>query len=257
MISSGARTYTRLDIERGRLPGVRVQTGFAERLTLGTSVSGEDLWRGTAILLPQPVLAGEQMSVRSTNVADSKSLDTGVTDVLVHYLDGSLAEKTTPVAMDGTTWVPLSIADAAFVQSLHTIGIGAGDGVAIGNIEIARSSDLARVYSQITAGGNFSLSTQWMVPAGKKLYLMGWHGCEARNKRLIARIRSTDHLGILYPGIFLFKGSIFVNQGCSGSIVSSAEIPASSVVKITGWATVVGADASGAWWGYLIDDGAL
>lgn len=108
------------------------------------------------------------------------------------------------------------------------------------------------IYSMIAAGGNMSMVTNRMVPAGKVCVVTDWYATEAQNKRVAMRLRSTDEGGTLHSGVFLFKGAMYLNQ--SGLAVPvSFMAPALSIIKISGWPDAIGADVSAGWKGVLFD----
>ena len=247
--------------------GVSIMRGIGERESMGTTASGEDITRmnelttagsGSAptshTLVPTPSSTGESMSIVSENDADNGGTATGVLNVRVHYLDGNCRSQVEDVVMNGTTPVVLQATDITFVNDLHSINpIGSG-GVAAGHIKIYKTGTAGLVYNMIAAGGNRSLVPIKMVPFGHTLYLKKWHASEAQNKRCAMRIRSTDDDGELLEGTFIFKGVTYLKQSASGQLDCQAVVPAKSIVKVTGWVVVSGAETSCDWWGILVKD---
>ncbi len=249
------------EILRGNISGQAFMMATGERESISTTAAGEDVWRGNQLAsaptshvrVPTPADAGEQMSIKSESDADNGATATGILTVRLHYLDATGAEQTEDVTLNGTTLVNTVATDIRFVQELHALTVGSG-GVAAGHIFIHKTGTAGLVYSMIAAGGNYSLVPHRMVPLAKTLYLMGWHATEAKNKRCAFRIRSTDHGGTLLPGVFVFKDVAYLAASASGRLVVSAKVPALSIVKVTGWADVAGAEGSAEWHGVLIDD---
>ena len=81
------RFANRLDymsrVALGIAPGHTIMSGIGERDTMGTSASGEDIWRGNEltpaptfdISIPVPPAVGEQMSVVSESDAMTRRLE--------------------------------------------------------------------------------------------------------------------------------------------------------------------------------------
>lgn len=241
-----------LEVEKGNVAGHTIINAIGERESMGTTATGEDIWPGVAVVVPIPADAGEQMEVVSDDVNDA-SAGTGVRTVEVHYLDASGNEQTETVTMNGTTGVALIATNVRFVQHIHTLTVGS-NGAAVGLITIYKQGATTTIYNQIDIGGNMSLVPHRMVPLNKTLYFMGWNGTEAQAKRVSLRVRSTDEGGTLLPGIFLFKDLTYLKQTASGQMEPTIKMPALSITKVTGWASVAGAEASCSWWGVLVDD---
>lgn len=242
-----------MEVQRGNVAGVVYFEGFGERITIGTTTTGEDIWRGAATTVPTPPDAGERMSIVSTSAADNGTSATGILTMRVFYLDAAGDEQNALITIDGQTTVHTVATDIRFVQYFRAETVGP-NGVAEGDIIIHKFGDAATIYGFVEAGGNMMLSTLRMVPRAKTLYLQKWHASEARGKRVACRLRTTSDSGTLLPGVFIFRDASFLNSGASPEMVACAPIPALAIVKITGWATVSGADVSSHWWGYLVDD---
>ena len=241
-----------LEVAQGNIPGSSIMSAMGERLSMGTTATGEDVWHGAASSVPVPVDAGEQMEVVSDDAGDA-SAGTGVQTLRIHYLDASGAEQTEDVTMNGTTPVVMTATNIRFVNDMYALTVGA-TGVADGDIDIYKQGAAATVYNMILAGGNKSLVPHRMVPVGKTLTLKGWQATEAQGKRVALRIRSTDMFGVLIPGVFCFKGSAFIDNTATGELSLNTTLPALSIVKVSGWPVVGGAEASCSWWGVIVDD---
>jgi len=242
----------KLEIQRGKIPGMSIMEAFGEREDINTTTQGEDIWKGTAASIPIPAAAGEQMTLVSSNNND-RAAGTGVSSVLICYLDATGNEQTETVVINGTTTVNTVATNMRFIQSLHSTAVGT-NGVASGNIIIYKTGAASTIYNMIELGGNMSLVNNRMVPLGKTLYLQSWSASEARDKRVMFRIRSTDFDGVINPGIFLFKDSVYIKKTASGDLPVKAVIPELSIVKITAWADQPDAEGSARWWGVLIDN---
>ena len=236
----------------GEVPGYSIMNAMGERESIGTTVTGEDIWRGTATSIPAPSASGEQMEVVSSDAQDGVA-GSGVITLRVEYLDATGAEQTEDVTMNGVTGVPLLASNVRFVNDMYALTVGA-TGVAVGTIDIYQQGDATAIYNMIHLGGNKSLVPHRMVPLAKTLILQSWKATEAQAKRIAYRIRSTDMNGTIIPGVFCFKDTAYIKQATTGEMPLSASVPALSVVKVSGWAAQVGAEGSCSWWGYLVDD---
>lgn len=254
------------EIALGNIPGRSIMRGLGERDTIQTTDAGEDIWRGNELSdvpsalashtkIPTPADAGEQMTVISES-ADDTSAGTGIRTIDIPYLDGTGAEQTTTVIMNGQTGVDLTPSDVRFVQDMSALTAGSG-GVAAGHIRIYKKTDATLVYSMIAAGGNQSLVPHKMVPVGKTLVLKKWYPSEAsKAKRCRVRLRSDCNNAmppVRQAGVFLFKSVMALDS--SGSPMDLAyTIPALSIVKASAFAQVNGAEMAIHWWGELVDD---
>lgn len=250
-----------IEVLRGAVLGHDMLGGLGERESIGTTAAGEDMWRGNELTpaptshttIPTPAAAGEQMTVVSESQADNGTTATGILTVLIHYLDAAGDAQIETVTLDGTTPVDTVATDMRFIQAIHSATVGSG-GVADGHIKIYKTGTVGLVYSMIAAGGNMSLVPHRMVPLGKSCYVRGWHATEAQGKRVAFRLRSTDHLGTLFPGVFIFKDVAYLKQAASPHMVVAFKAPALSIIKVTGWAIAINGEGSCAWRGVLVDD---
>jgi len=256
-----------LEITRGNVPGMKIMRSLGEREGMGTTATGEDVWRGNDLSstpsapasdtsIPIPDSAGEQMTVVSENNADNGATATGALTVTLVYLDAAGAEQSEVITMNGTTEVDTVATDIRFVQELHVTTVGS-NGVAEGNIRIFKISDDTLVYSMIAQGGNMSMVSAKMIPAGKTLHLREWSAGEATaNGRLTVRLRADcDHSvpPVRQAGVFLFKSVMYLNR-TTLQMPLAYTIPALSIVKASAWAAAINSELSVHWWGILVDD---
>ena len=84
------------EILRGNISGLSMFSAMGERESIGTTLTGEDLWRGNQltpaptshILIPTPADAGEQMTIVSEDADDDGDpVGTGARTVRIHYCD--------------------------------------------------------------------------------------------------------------------------------------------------------------------------
>jgi len=249
----GTLQDTDLLISQGFVQGHTIMSGMGEREGMGTTAAGEDVWRGSAASMPVPVDAGEQMTVTSSSANDDVG-NTGATEITIEYLDANGDEQTTTVAMNGTADVDVTPTNVRFVNDMYTSAVGS-NGVAVGDITIFEKATPANIYNMIYQGGNKSLVPHRMVPNGKTLHLKSWNCSETSNKDTIVRIRSDcTPAGVRQQGIYLFKGTFFVNTFSSPNDIVNRKIPELSVLKVSAWSTAAGADVSVNWWGILSDN---
>jgi len=249
-----------IEIARGNTPGASVFGGLGERESMAVVVTGEDIWRGNELTpaptshttIPTPSALGEQMTVVSENANDT-SAGTGVRTLEIHFIDEAGNAQVETVTMNGTTPVNTVSTKIRFVNHMNTKTVGTNT-VAAGHIKIYKTGSVGLVYSMIAKGGNMSLVSNRMVPRGHTLILTGWHGTEAQGKRVALRVRSTDMDGVLLPGVFTFKDTVYLNKTSSGHMDDAIKIPAFSIVKISGWGDATGAEVSVAWSGILFED---
>ncbi len=243
-----------------KIPGHSFFKVMGERESMGTTASGEDVWRGNELdpaptshlVIPTPATAGEQMTVISEHVQDT-TLGTGCRRVKICYIDADGYAQTENVDMDGTSGVDTVATNIQYVNDMYSVLVGSG-GVSAGHVKIYKKGTVGLVYNMIAAGGNKSVVPHRMVPVDKTLILKGWHSEEAQGKRVVLRIRSTDMNGELLPGVFCFKDTAYLNKSTSGYIPINLPIPSLSVVKVSAWPDASGAEASVGWWGEWVDN---
>lgn len=242
---------TTVDIGLGLVPGSSIFGGFGERNSIAAITNGADIWLGATDTIPHPADAGEAMSVVSTDAADN-STGTGTRTLTISYLDASGNPQTEVVTMNGTTPVALTAINVRFVQKIYTTTAGS-NGVAEGDITIYKNGASSTVYNIIKAGGNLSLTSSRMVPLGKKLIVTSWHCTESKDKKVAFRLRSTDQEGVLLPGVFTFKDAMYLTSSAMQATTGFVS-PALSIIKISGWAPVTGAEGAVSWEGILVDE---
>lgn len=234
----------------------QVLRGYGFRLAVGTTVTGEDVWPGTATTLPIPPDAGQQMALVSTSANDTAA-GIGVRTVDIHYIDSSGDQQTELVTMNGVTPVNTVATNIRFVQEIHAITTGSNL-LAVGTISIATSGTPANIYTQIQPGTNQSLNTARMVPTGKTLIITSYHastGGAAGGKSVDIRIRATNHAGLITPRIFHFIDNFMsFNSATDRNYTQPIFVPSLSIVKCTAYATAAGTDTQASWEGILVDN---
>jgi len=197
----------------------------------------------TTCPIPDQV-TGEQLTILCANAQDS-SAGTGIQTLDVHGLDIDGNPQTEIVTLNGGS-VNTVRTNWRFNQTIHGETWGA-DGVAAGLISIHRTGDATRVYNVIQAGGNMSLNSSRMVPAGKTFYLKSRTVTASSGKSMSIRQRATsDFENVLTIGWrFLFKQPWFLmNTAIPEVLPIPEEYPALSIVKATAWSAQAGGDFS-------------
>ncbi len=241
----------------GLVPGWSHHKAMGERENQTVQVDGEDICRMNELTpkssnrqrLLTPSSSGEALSIYCEDTDDTAG-GSGVEEVTIKWIDVNYDAQTTTVATNGGT-VSTGITNAVFVNDFYSSAV---DGVSAGNIHCFKTGTVASIYNFIIKGGNKSLVPHRMIPDGHKAILLGWHVEEAQGKRINFRIRSTDMDGVLTDGVFLFKDPFYANKSASGWLPLDELIPARSIIKVTGWSDVAGAEGSCGYKYYLVAD---
>lgn len=232
------------------------------RSSISNATNGDDIWTGTAITIPIPPSAGQQMQVVSTSVADDGApVGTGVLTLDIHYINANGLEKEEYITMNGLTPVPTVATNIRFVQDIHTLTVGTNL-AAVGTISISQFGAPTTVYSTITPGMNRALNSARMVPAGKVLIIRSFNmsgGAAAGGKSADIRLRSTSDHGAILPvspnPVFLVEDNFLsFNSGTSRIYGDNNPIiiPALAIVKCTAFASAAGSDVQASWRGILV-----
>ena len=139
--------------------------GYGELTTVG-AVSAQIIWPDGAYTLPPA--AGLQMSIVSTSAQDGVG-GTGIRSVDIHYLDAALAPQTETVVLNGLTPVLTTATNIRFIQCMHMVTFGSGKKAA----GVISATNTAVVYALITTGQVRCTSSVRMVPAGKRVLVVG------------------------------------------------------------------------------------
>lgn len=254
-IQNKIRTSTvdfRVDIAKGYIPGSSEFRGFGERVAVAVQSNGVDIWRGPTDLIPIPSHLGEQMAILSTSTQDVSG-GTGVSQILLHYLDDAGMPQDLLVNLDGTNTVYTSVSNITFVNEMHTTIVGT-NGVAVGDIKVHKIGDVNIVYNLIQGGGNMSLSCIRKIPTNKKYYITNFVASAAGNKPSAVRLRSTDHHGVLYDGaspVYIFKDSMFLGEAtASRDYNPPIVISGGTIIKVSSWATQAGSNIAASFNGW-------
>lgn len=167
---------------------------------------------GAATYVP-PADAGIQMTVRSSNANDT-SAGTGVRTVEINYLDANGLSQTEVVTTNGGN-VNTVATNIRRVNYFHTVTAGSG-GSAAGNISLTNTANTV-TYALIPTSGNFSRHGFFTIPSDKTGYITSAYigaGSSVANRFVRSLLRTTtNHSGVLTPGIFQYKRMILVQDG--------------------------------------------
>jgi len=169
---------------------------------------------GTTIDAMPELTGSENLEVVSSNVNDIAG-GTGTRAIRVTYIDTSNNLVTSAdIAMNGTTPVALAF-KANMILWMESSVVGANS-VAAGNI-VLRIAGAGATHEQITAGGNRSLSSHFMVPAGYTGYLADWGATSVGNATQDVRLRATVRSGDRSLGTaYIFQSVDFLAAGGDG-----------------------------------------
>ncbi|MCP5015679.1 MAG: hypothetical protein GY938_10460, partial [Ketobacter sp.] len=230
-----------VDDDGNSIVGGEYITQLGERLAMGVTTTGEDLWPGNDLAsaptshttVPTPSASGEQMEWLSESANDTIA-GTGIQKVKLEVLRVSGARRTIELDTNGTTPVPLPDTDVIFINDMYSSQVGS-NGVAAGHGLVRNVATPGLVYDMIAAGGNRSLVPHFMVPAGMKLKLNYWDATEGQGKRVSVRIRADcTSSGVRQAGVFLFKDIAYLKQSGKEAMLCDT-IPEFSIVKVSGW----------------------
>jgi len=228
--------------------------GFGSRSNISNASTGDDVWTGTAAVLPIPPDVGEQMTVVSSSVQDGVG-GTGILTLGIRYVDAVGVVKEEVITMNGTTPVNTVATNIRFVQELHTKTAGSNN-LSVGTVIIYKLGSATTIYNQIEPNTNQSLCSARMVPAGKICLLWGFHCSAGGGKAADVRIRATSHKGTLFSRLFHFKdNAMLLDNGAERVYRTPRVFPPFTIIKVTAYAVsaVGGANIQASWEGILLD----
>lgn len=186
------------EVARGNIEGARPFSAYGKLVTSG-AVTAQVIWPNG--VWDVPPRAGIQPFLVSDDAEDTDTTGTGIHSVEVHYLDTNYKEKAETVQLNGLTPVQMIADDLIFVQCLHMVTYGS-DKKAVGNISLYVGG---QNYAYIDSGANRCASSARMVPAGKRLLIMGAVGSSTSG----TASSSTN----LWIGTTFFEGHNFSEDG--------------------------------------------
>jgi len=204
------------------------RAGFTSTSVLNDVV---EFANGTAAI---PVLTGvEPLEIVSSSANDTNTgPGTGANQVKVTYIDASnnLVESAA-ILLNGTTAVAAGFT-AIEPLWMHVSTVGTGT-IAAGNIRLRIVSGSVEC-EQISAGGNMSLSSRFMIPTGYTGYLATWNSHAINNDqdlRMRAQLDPTTR-AFSAPYHFIDNDYLPSNTG-SSSFPPFLKIPALARIKVS------------------------
>lgn len=184
-------------------------------------------------------------SGRAYSVLD-ESATAGGHAVEAFYLDGSYAEKSEIVILNGTTVVPTVNTNLFRINSFRVIAAGANK-VPTGNITIRHLSNTP-VYSYITAGFNRARNAMYTVPAGKTLHVTDFNSGYATtgnaNKeyaRVTTRANVDPSTKFMTDGMFYpFTDTVSQNTTINTQIQCPTMLPGKTDIRVSAIASQSG-----------------
>lgn len=199
-----------------------------------------------------PELTGaEALEVVSTSASDT-STGTGARAVEIRYLDNTYTQRVSPwISLNGTSPVATNFT-AKFIQSMEVSLLGSSE-TSVGTITL-RTVAGSIIQEQVTAGGNRSLSSHFMIAANYTGYLVSWEGnsivtsgaAQQQDMRLRATVDDEGNLSTVYH----FLDNMMLSSGTSSPQVELPyiKLPALTKIKVstisTSLATTTRADTA-------------
>lgn len=143
----------------------------------------EDIWAGASLgvlnsidhkVIQWPAAGGVSMEVVSGSSSDAAA-GTGARRVVVAWLTATGVPQTTTITLTGMTPVSLG-ANVWRVNNLvipDTAGVVGSAGTNVGAISVRATGGLGATYAYMAAGAGISQSSQFTVPLGSSMDLMG------------------------------------------------------------------------------------
>lgn len=237
----------------GKIAAHETFTGYGYRSDCSAVVSGDDVWEGTAATCPFPdQIVGEQFTLVSTSTLDAAA-GTGVRSVDVHGLDIAGNPQDEIVILNGTTPVSTVRTDWRFCQAIHGETWGTL-GYAAGTISLYRAGDATRIYNVIKIGGNMSLNSSRMVPAGKTFYLKTRTMSASSSKPIRVQPRATatfEHV-LTNDWRFLYRQPHTLQDTAIPEVLPSPEkYPALCIIKATAFSATAGGNVAFGYTGWI------
>lgn len=162
-----------IEVSRGNVSGASVRGIVMRNPTTGTSF--EDIWgAGGEIVYPT---AAETWEILSTSANDTAA-GTGARQVLVNYLDDQYIERSTIVALNGTT--PVTLNTDHFRPNGAVVIESGSSKFNEGDITI-RDAGTTNPRQTILVGFSASEDTHFTVPAGKEILVLNFSSFFTKN----------------------------------------------------------------------------
>ncbi len=161
-----------LKVAEGAVPGYSCIHKYGMNPDIDSGSGFEALWNGGGAYTGFNATAAELVTVVSDNAADD-SAGTGAQTITLHGLDGTGAEVSETVTMDGATPVD-SVNSYWRLPRAKVVNVGSG-GVNAGTITIAQKVTTANVFAAVPAGYGTTMIGCYTVPLAKTDRMIGWY----------------------------------------------------------------------------------
>jgi hypothetical protein len=225
--SSNIPYFQRDLIPKGLPNGVKWNYVVGRRT--GVNNNRVDLWEGPTGTYVFPPAGGIQMKIVSSSASDTGA-GVGAQQIHFHYLDKNYLPQQELLTLDGVTPVNTVATDILRINTMHLIR-GASP---VGNISLTNLAGSV-TYAYQVAGYDLARQAIFTVPAGYTGYISQWgpSGGSTAGHATQIDLRSTSHLGVLWP-IFLAQNSVGCEyEGHEVPFLYPIPIPATADVKIT------------------------
>jgi len=156
-----------IDLARGLLPGQKLVERSGHHLNLTSTL--KDVWADDLAFNWQT--SAQSLEFLSSSANDDDLTGSGGRTLKISGLDTSWAEINETKSLDGTAVVACTNT-YRFVDSVEVIGVGSS-GVNEGNIDV-RVASAGAVLARVGLGDGIAGLSQYVVPANKTAYLLGW-----------------------------------------------------------------------------------
>jgi len=165
-IGNGRLSDFYLDIVRGVYPDKEPVIAYGSITTAG---AGDGILWADGAFNVNPT-ADRSIEIVSTSASDAAG-GTGVRSLEVHYLDSNYLPQAETVLLNGLTPVVMVATNIRFIQYAHAVTVGSNK-KSVGNISL-RIAGAGDIYNYIPIGETATTSSFRMVPAGKRLIIVG------------------------------------------------------------------------------------
>ena len=240
-----------VDVARGLVTGHSLVHVFGENPDIDAGL--EDLWGGGGDYTGFDATTAETVDVTSSSANDTAA-GTGARTVRLYGLDGSLAEQTEDITMNGTSDV-VSANTYLRLDKVMVLTAGSG-GENAGAITVHQTTTTANVFAEVPAGFNHSMISAYTIPAGKTGFFLDWFvemaGGNNASSQCRLRVRPSG-------GVFNVKEVVALEDGGDTAIHRPYKAPKNSLaagsdIVISADSDTANAAISGGYTLLLIDD---
>lgn len=201
----------------GLIPNAMRIATLGNNPNIDTATQPEDVWAGAQIgllngvdhrFIPKPT-AAVAMEVVSDSASDTAA-GSGARTVVIGYLDGAYAAKTTTITMNGTTPVAMP-EDVLRVNSMIVAAVGTVGSSNAGNISVRAAGGLGATYNYMPAGIGISRTSMYTVPSGFSFDILSLvlsiNRVDTQNRWATYSLCIQNSAGRLLKGLELSNGS--------------------------------------------------